>query len=162
MIKDEILEFLDMSEVDYTVVNHSPAFSIEECKKIEKLIDGRICKNLFLRTVNGEKRFLLMIDEDKKFVTGKVSKLLGSSRLCFASGEEMEEILSTKPGSLSFLSLYFDKEKAIRFAVDSDILREEYICCHPCDNTSTLKIRTSDVLNVILPKLGAEPIIIEI
>lgn len=158
----EICSCLENLGIEIECFIHSPAFTIEECKKVEELIGGKICKNLFLRTTSGSARFLLMMDGDKKFVTKDISKKLGSSRLSFANGEEMETILNTSPGSLSVTGLIFDKEKSVSLAIDKDVVAEEFICCHPCDNCATLKIKTADILEKFLPFLGVNPIFIEI
>ena len=156
-----VCSYLDNISVDYEITEHSPAATIEECIEIEEILDAEICKNLFLRTTNASAYFLLILRNDKPFVTSKISKLLGSSRLSFASGEEMETLLNTSPGSLSILSLIFDKEKKIRLAIDKDVIDDEFFCCHPCDNTATLKMKSSDIINTVLPSLGINPIIIE-
>lgn len=157
-----VCNFLRNLGVEFSVTTHESAETLEKCVEIEKLIDGRICKNLFLQTTTGSAYYLLMMDSNKKFITKEVSKAIGSSRLSFANGEKMEEMLSTSPGSLSITSLIFDTEKAVCLAIDSDVLKEEFICCHPCDCTATLKIRTSDVTDIIIPALGIEPVIINI
>lgn len=159
---NEVCTFLKELEIEFEYVTHSPAFTIEECIEIEKIIKGKICKNLFLRTSSGNSRFLLMMDGSKKFVTKDISKKLGLSRLSFASGEEMRDILNTQPGSLSITSLMFDSSKTVALAIDKDVASDEYICCHPCDNTATLKIKTKDIIEKLLPPLGIEPIYIEI
>ncbi len=148
--------------IDFDIITHEAAETLEKCAEIEKLIDGKICKNLFLQTTAGNVYYLLMMSSEKKFVTKEVSKALGSSRLSFANGEKMEQMLFTSPGSLSITSLFFDKEKKVSLAIDSDILKEEYICCHPCDCTATLRIKTSDVTDIIIPSLGITPIIIKV
>lgn len=158
----EVCYFLDNAEIEYEIFHHSPAFTLEECRKIEVDVGAEICKNLLLRTTSGDKYFLLMMKGDKKFVTKDVSKKLNSSRLSFASGEEMVSILNTQPGSLSITSLIFDKEKKITLAVDKDVYESEFICCHPSNNTATLKIRTAEMFEKFLTKLNIEAKIIEI
>lgn len=158
---EKSIAFLNSIGVEYEIFRHEAAASIEQCEEIEKIISGKICKNLLLRTTSGDKVFLLMTDGRKRFVTKEVSKKLGSSRLSFADGEMMETLLNTKPGSLSIMSLMFDKDKKVFLAADRDVFREEFICCHPCDNTATLKIRTEDVIEKIIPALGRKIIIVE-
>lgn len=157
-----VCEFLNNIGIKFEFFSHTAAFTIEECQKIENLIGGEICKNLFLQTTSGSVRYLLMIKGNKKFVTGDVSKKLGTSRLSFAGTEAMENILNTSPGSLSVTSLVFDKEKSVFLAIDSEILDNEFLCCHPSDNTATLKIKTSDLTEKMLPALNITPKIIDI
>lgn len=148
--------------IDFEIVTHSPAFTLEECQKINSLIGGRICKNLLLKTDSGKTTYLLLIRDDKRFVTKEISKKLGCSRLSFASAEYMKNLLNTEPGSLSITSLFFDKEDRVLLAIDSDVIKEDFVCCHPSDNTATLKIRTEDILEKLIPLLNKEPKIIEI
>ena len=153
---------LDNLGIKYDIVTHEPVFTLEECQKVNGIIKGTICKNLLLKTDSGKVFYLFMIKDDKRFVTKDVSKKLGCSRLSFASEQYMEEMLNTSAGSLSVTSLIFDKEKKVSLAIDSDVLKEDYICCHPSDNTATLKIKTEDVLEILLPSIGIEPQIIEV
>lgn len=158
----EVCGFLKKIGTEYDIVTHPPVFTLEECSQVNGMLNGVICKNLLLKTDSGKVVYLLMIKDDKRFVTKDVSKKLGCSRLSFASGEYMETLLNTTPGSLSITSLIFDEDKKVSLAIDSDVLKEEYICCHPSDNTATLKIKTADVLQKLIPALGIEPKIIEI
>ena len=159
---ETVCAYLKNAGVDYEMFRHEPAFTIDECKLIEEIIDGKICKNLLLTTTTGSVYYLLMMSGEKKFVTKDVSKKLGTSRLSFASAEKMRELINTEPGSLSVTGLVFDKEKTVKLAIDRSVLNEEYVCCHPSDNTATLKIKTKDLTEKLLPSLGADPVIIDI
>lgn len=162
MNKETVCRFLDEIGIEYNLTEHSPAFTIEECKEIEKIIDGEICKNLLLTNTPKSVYFLLLMKGEKVFVTKEVSKKLGTSRLSFAGAEEMKNLLCTSPGSLSITSLIFDKEKRVRLAIDSDLLKNEFLCCHPSDNSATLKIKTEDILNRFTDSIGINAQIIEI
>ena len=110
-----------------------------------------ICKNLFLRNRQKTTFYLLLMPGDKKFVTKDLSGQLGISRLSFAEPEFMEEYLNITPGSVSVLGLMNDKENRVRLLIDQAILEQEFLGCHPCINTSSLKIRTSDIIEIFLP-----------
>lgn len=160
--KSTVTDYLLKLGIDFEQYNHDAAFTIEECERIKKAKGWELCKNLLLKNSNGSQFWLLLMKSDKSFVTSQVSKKLESSRLSFASGEEMLKKLQTHPGSLSILSLIFDKEKEVRLAIDRQLLEDEYFYCHPCDNTSSLKIKTSDITEKFLPSLGIEAKITEI
>lgn len=162
MISETVINYINSLGISCKIFSHSPAFSMDECEKIALETGTRLCKNLFLKTTSGSNYYLLMMHPDKKFVTSKVSKLLCSSRLSFASGEEMTDMLRTSPGSLSIMSLIFSECPDITLAIDSDVLKDEYICCHPCDNSQTLKIKTCDILNTLIPSFNVEYKIIDI
>jgi len=74
----------------------------------------------------------------------------------------MEEYLNITPGSLSLMGLIFDKEKKVHLVIDKEVLDEENFGCHPCINTSTLLMKTSDVKEKILPALGHEYQVVEL
>ena len=157
-----ICGFLEENGISFNNVNHSPVSSIDECKSVESILGGEICKNLLLRNTPGTAYYLLSMKGDKPFVTKEVSKKLGSSRLSFVSAEEMMNLTDTAPGSLGVMSLLFDKDKKIRFALDKDLLENEFFCFHAGVNTCTVRIPTEALTNQLLPLLGIEADIIEI
>jgi len=155
-------DLLDRLNISYTRIDHEETATIEDCVKVEKLLGIQICKNLFLCTASKKDFYLLIMPGDKKFVTKDVSKQIGSSRLSFASGEYMEKYLNITPGSVSVLGLMNDKECKIKLLIDKEINESEYFGCHPCINTSSLKIKTKDILDKFLPYTGHIPLIVEL
>ena len=63
----------------------------------------------------------------------------------------MAQLLDIHPGSVSVLGLMNDHGNRVQLLIDEDLLQDEYIGCHPCVNTSSLKIRLSDILEKFLP-----------
>ena len=121
-----------------------------------------ICKNLFLCNRQETDFYLLMMPGGKKFKTKELSKQIGASRLSFAKDEYMLKYLDITPGSVSVLGLMNDKEKKVRLVVDEDVTKGEYIGCHPCINTSSIRLKTADLMEIILPDLGYEPVIVHL
>lgn len=147
-------DFLDSLGVTYERIDHEPAMTMEVCEEIDRVLGATICKNLFLCNRQQTDFYLLMMPGDKPFKTKDLSAQIGSSRLSFATAEAMEKYLDITPGSVSVLGLINDTENAVRLLIDSDILRGEYIGCHPCVNTSSLRIRTEDMMEKIVPAMG--------
>lgn len=127
---------------------------MEVCEEIDRTLGAQICKNLFLCNRQQTDFYLLMMPGDKQFKTKDLSAQIGSSRLSFASAEHMEKYLDITPGSVSVLGLMNDTERAVRLLIDRDVLASDYIGCHPCINTSSLKIRTADLTEKIIPAMG--------
>lgn len=147
-------DLLDSLHIPYQRVDHDALPTIEACHEVDRLLDIDICKNLFLCNTQKTAFYLLMMPGDKKFRTAVLSKQIGSARLSFAGAEYMEEFLDITPGSVSVLGLMNDRENRVRLLIDRDVLdNHEYIGCHPCINTSSLKIRTRDLLDTILPAI---------
>ena len=152
-----VYDLLDQLGVSYQRIDHEAAMTMEACAAIDEVLDATICKNLLLCNRQCTDFYLLMIPGDKVFKTSALSRQIGSSRLSFAAPEYMERFLDITPGSLSVLGLMNDKEKHVRLLIDEDVLQGEYIGCHPCINTSSLRLRTEDLMEKIIPAMGHEP-----
>lgn len=154
-------ELLDSLGVEYARIDHGHADTIEACHEIESSLGANICKNLFLTNRQQTEFYLLLMPGDKPFKTKLLSKQLGTARLSFASPEHMEQYLDITPGSVSVLGLMNDGGK-VHLAIDRDLLSDEFLGCHPCINTSTLRLRTKDVLEKFLPRVGHEFALVEL
>ncbi len=155
-------DFLDSIGVKYERIDHEPAMTMEVCEEIDKTLNAVICKNLFLCNRQQTAFYLLMIPGDKKFKTKDISAQINSSRLSFAGEEFMEKFLDITPGSVSVLGLMNDKEGAVRLLIDEDVLKAEYFGCHPCINTSSLRIKVSDFREKIIPALNHDPTVVKL
>lgn len=154
-IKKEIetYDFLDSLGVAYDRIDHEAAFTMEVCEEIDKVLGGRTCKNLFLCNRQKTNYYLLLMPGDKPFKTKDLSQQIGSARLSFAGEDDMGELLNLTPGSVTILGLMYDTEHRVKLLVDEEVLEDEYFGCHPCINTSSIKMKTSEVFEKILPAL---------
>ena len=158
-----VYDFLDSLGIAYKRVDHEAAMTMEACEEIDRtLSEGvekgvAICKNLFLCNRQATDFYLLLIPGDKPFKTKYLSAQIGSSRLSFAKPEYMEQYLDITPGSVSVMGLMNDKENKVRLLIDEDVLQDEYFACHPCINTSSLRFKTSDLMEKVIPAMGHEP-----
>ena len=149
-----VYDFLDSLGIPYARVDHDPAENMEVCREIDLTLGSVICKNLFLCNRKKTKLFLLMMPGDKVFKTKELTGQLGEGRLSFADPSEMLRCLDTEPGAVSVMGLMNDREGAVSLLVDEDVLKGETIGCHPCVNTSSLRMKTSDIFGVFLPATG--------
>ncbi|MBR3863047.1 MAG: prolyl-tRNA synthetase associated domain-containing protein [Clostridia bacterium] len=155
-------DFLDALGLSYRRVDHAPAMTMAVCEEIDRALEATICKNLFLSNRQGTDFYLLMMPGDKPFKTKDLSAQLGTARLSFGAPEKMEELLHTAPGSASVLGLMHDKENRVQLVIDREVLEGEFVGCHPLVNTASLRLRTSDLKDVILPAVGHTPIVVEL
>lgn len=160
--EERVYDLLDQLNIDYQRIDHEEANTMEVCLEIEKSLKSTICKNLFLVNSNKSQYYLLMLKENKKFKTKVISKQINSSRLSFGSDEKMLEYLDITPGSVSLLGLMNDHDFKVQLLMDKDLLQDEYLGCHPCINTSSLRIKMKDVFEKIIPSLHHEPIFVEV
>lgn len=145
-----VYDLLDKLRIGYDRVDHEAAMTMEVCHDIDEVLGATICKNLFLCNRQKTNFYLLMICGDKTFHTKEISSQIGSARLSFADASFMEKYLDITPGSVSVMGLMNDTDNHVRLLVDEDVLKGEYLGCHPCINTSSLKLRTKDVFGPFL------------
>ncbi len=154
--EEAIYDKLEELKIPFERVDHDHADTMEACLMIESVLGGKICKNLFLCNRQKTAFYLLMMPGDKKFKTKELSSQINSARLSFAGAEDMLKYLDIEPGAVSIMGLMNDREHAVKLLIDEDVLQGEYVGCHPCVCTSSLKIRTQDVLEKFLPAVGHE------
>lgn len=150
-------DFLDTLGISFQRIDHEPAVTMEACAAVDLALQATICKNLLLCNRQCTDFYLLMMPGNKPFKTKELSHQIGSSRLSFASPEYMEEFLDITPGSLSVLGLMNDKDHRVQLLMDEDVLKGEYIGMHPCINTSSLRMLTKDLMEVVIPATGHTP-----
>ena len=155
-------DLLERLDIPFQRMDHSPAGSIEDCVQLEPYIHVKATKNLFLRNRARTSWYLLMMPGDKPFHTRDLIGQMGIQRLSFGEEDMLEKMLNLTPGSVSIMGLMYDTQKQVRLLIDREIVQNDFIRCHPCINTSTLKIRTEDVVDKLLPFIGHYPMIVEL
>ena len=155
-------DLLDKLDIVYWRIDHEPANTMEACAAIDKTLEATICKNLLLCNRQETVFYLLMIPGNKVFKTSELSKKIGSSRLSFAKPEYMERFLDITPGSVSILGLMNDKENHVNLLIDEDVLKGEFVGMHPCINTSSLRIKTADLMEKVIPAMGHAPTLVQL
>ncbi len=155
-------DFLDKLGISYQTVCHNAAFTMEECEAIEGELGAPICKNLFLCNRQQTQFYLLMLPGDKIFKTKYLSSQLGCARLSFADEAHMVEMLGIHPGAVSPMGLIHESERKVLLVLDKDLMDLEYIGCHPCVNTATVRLSLADLVNSIVPATGHEYQVVEL
>lgn len=155
-------DFLHCLGVEYERVSHEHIATIEGCEEINEILGINICKNLFLYNSNKTEFYLVIMRGEKSFKTKLLSPQLNCSRLSFAPADLMVKYINCEPGSASLLGLIFDENIKVHLVIDKDLLDDEYFGCHPCDNSSSLKIRTSDILEKVIPATNHTPTFVTI
>lgn len=157
-----VYDLLDSLFIPYERVDHGVAMTIEDCQGVDQLLGIDICKNLFLTNSQKTKFYLLLMPGKKRFVTKEFCKQIESPRLSFGSPEYMEEFLDITPGSVSIMGLMNDTENRVQLVIDKEVYEEESFGCHPCMNTTSLKMKASDVWEKFLPAVHHEPMFVDL
>lgn len=157
-----VYDLLDRLEVKYDRIDHEALETMEACEGVDKLFGVHMCKNLFLCNSQRTRFYLLLMPGAKKFITRLVSKQIGSARLSFAEKEYMEKFLDITPGSVSVMGLMNDKNNNVQLLIDKELMDEEFIACHPCINTSSIKLKMEDLLGKFLPYTRHDYIVVDL
>lgn len=140
---------LDELNIEYEMIQHSAAFTIEDLETLEIKNKGDIVKNLFLRDANGKRHFLVVVENTKKVDLKKLRRQLECTALSFASEERLEKCLQLTKGSVSPLGIINDANCAVEVVFDKDLVAKEKIGVHPNDNTATVMLSFEDLKKVI-------------
>ena len=160
--ENDCYDLLEQLDIPFQRMDHSPAQSIEDCVQLEEILGVKATKNHFLRNRARTLWYLLMMPGDKPFHTRDLIGQMGIQRLSFGEEDKLLEMLNLTPGSVSIMGLMYDRKKQVKLLIDREIVQQEYMRCHPCINTSTLRMRTEDVMKRLLPFLGHYPMIVEL
>ncbi|MBP3378888.1 MAG: prolyl-tRNA synthetase associated domain-containing protein [Clostridia bacterium] len=158
----KVYDLLDSLGIKYAHADHEPAMTMEDCKAVDDMLDVVMCKNLFLCNRQKTSFYLLLIPGDKPFRTKEFSAALGISRVSFAEADAMEKHLGVLPGAVTVMGLMNDTEGEVQLVIDKDVISAEYIGCHPCVNTSSIKVSTTDIIEKFLPHVKHRPIYVEL
>lgn len=154
-------DLLDRLGVLYTRVDHAPTPSIEACQEVEALLGIEICKNFLLCNRQKTNFYLLMMPGPRP-LKQRICPHRSVPHGCPLQTRYMQEFLDISPGSVSVLGLMNDKENRVQLLIDRDVISKLFIGCHPCVNTSSLKIAIDDLLNKILPSICHEPMFVSL
>lgn len=157
-----VYALLERLGIPFERTDHREANTMEACQAVDKALDAVICKNLFLCNQQRTRFYLLMLPGGKKFKTKDLSKQINSSRLSFAEAVHMERLLHISPGSVSVMGLMNDTENQVQLLMDKEILKGERLGCHPCVNTSSIRLALTDLLEKFLPAVHHAPVFVEL
>jgi len=157
-----VYDLLDRLGIPYERTDHAPVDTMEACNEIDAVLGTLICKSLFLCSRQKTDFYLLMMPGDKPFKTKDLTHQIGCSRLSFADASYMEEFLHIRPGAVSIMGLMNDKENRVKLLIDRPVIEQETLGCHPCVSTSSLKLKTADVLDIYLPAVHHDPVIVDL
>ena len=147
-------DFLDSLGIEYYRVDHEHLDTMEQCEAVDVALETVLCKNLFLCNRQHTAFYLLMMPGAKPFRTKELSGQINTSRLSFAEPEYLLKYLDIIPGSVSIMGLINDKDCEVQLLIDKDVIKPDHIGCHPCVNTSSLKISVKDLVDKFLTKTG--------
>ncbi|HOA33983.1 MAG: prolyl-tRNA synthetase associated domain-containing protein [Clostridiales bacterium] len=155
----KVLKELD---IPFERVDTEEAITMEDCLNINRALNVKVVKTLFLCNRQQTAFYLFITEGDKPFVTKDFSKALGISRVSFAPAELLYEMLGTKVGATTVFSMLLDRENKVQVVIDKDVLKEEWYGCTDGTTTCYMRVKTERILNDFLPYTKHEPKFIEV
>ena len=150
--EEAVYDILEQLEIPFERLDWEP--EDEGSENVYEALGIMRLKNLLLCNAQKTNFYLLVMPASVPFKSNVLSKQLGTPRFSFAPEENLREFLHVKPGSASILGLHNDMERKVNLCIDERVLEQEFYGCHPCVNTTSLKIKTDDILNKFLAHTG--------
>lgn len=151
VLQETIYKTLSYLNIPFTRVENTPAITMEDCVDINKVLDVNIVKTLLLCNRQKTDFYLFVTLANKKFSTKKFSEELNISRFSFAEDKFLDLLLGSVIGATTIFSVLIDKENKVNVVIDKDVLNEEYYGCTDGTTTGYIRIKTEDVIKIILP-----------
>ncbi|MDO5532925.1 prolyl-tRNA synthetase associated domain-containing protein [Sutterella sp.] len=148
MTKEETYAYLNARGIEYEITNHPAVFNMAEVSHIDLPYPEANAKNLFVR--DSARNFFLITVQGEKRVDLKLFRAKhGTKRLSFTTADELLSILGLTAGSVSPLGILKDEERKVHCFIDKDLVDLGRIGMHPNDNTATVWLRTSDLIDIL-------------
>lgn len=147
--REQVDEVLKELNIPYQVIEHEAVYTIEEMEKAGITEKAVIPKNVFVRDARGKRHLLIVLRNDKQVDMASLSEKLRTTRLSFASEERLNKYLGLIPGAVSPLGIINDKHADVEVVMDRDLIGEEHLGVHPCENTATYVMAYRDIEHII-------------
>ncbi len=148
--RDSVLRKLDEMGVVYEMIEHEPAFTVEDMDRIGFEERITICKNLFVRDQKKKAtHWLVVVHKEKRADLDSLAEQLNTKHLSFASAERLKKHLGLSPGEVTPLGVINDVERKVIVVFDNDLVGREYLGVHPGDNSATLILSFEDILRFV-------------
>ena len=149
MNKQEVYDFLTSRGIEYEVTGHGAVFNMEEMSHVELPHQEADAKNLFVRDDKKRNYYLITVRGDKRVDLKKFREEHSTRQLSFASENDLMSLLDLIPGAVTPLGILNDSEKKVKLFLDEELLKCGLIGVHPNDNTATVWLKTTELIDII-------------
>lgn len=150
-LQKTVYETLSKLGISFQRVDTDEAITMEDCVLINRKLDMKMVKTLFVCNRQQTEFYIFVTCGDKPFRSKDFSHALGISRVSFAPVELMRSMLHTEVGAATVFSTLVDTSGKVKVVFDNDVLTEEYYGCSDGTTTSYLKLRMADLVKKVIP-----------
>ena len=147
--KAATLGVLDRAGIAYELYEHEAVLTVEEARAARIPHPELACKNLFLRDDKHRAHYLVVMPDTKRRDLKEIQAAIGSRRLSFASTDDLQRLLGLAPGAVTPLGALNDCTHRVEVVLDAEVARNGQLLAHPCDNTATVVLATSDLIHLL-------------
>jgi Ala-tRNA(Pro) deacylase len=159
--REDLMRVLAGLGISVNTVEHPPLFTVEQSRALRGEIPGAHTKNLFLKDKRGA-LFLVTTSEEAIIDLKHIHHRIGASgRVSFGNPTLLMDTLGVPPGAVTPFGVINDTEARVTVVLDSVLVTDQTINCHPLENTATTSIATTDLL-AFLRAMGHEPRIVSL
>ena len=152
---DDLFAFLTGLGIAHATVTHAPLFTVEQSQALRGTIPGGHTKNLFLKDKK-DQVYLVVAPEDARVDLKVLHRKLGTGRFSFGSADLLRALLGVEPGAVTPFGVINDKDKRVSVVIDTGLMENAVINCHPLVNTMTTSIARDDLVKFLIAT-GHEP-----
>lgn len=161
-LQEKVYQTLSHLQIPYERVDTDEVITMEDCIAVNKKLNMKMVKTLFLCNRQQTEFYLFITCGDKPFRSKNFSAALEISRVSFAPAELMETMLGTKIGAATVFSSLLDTDNRVRIVFDKEVLAEEYYGCSDGTTTGYMKLKTKDIFHKFLDYTKHTPSVIDV
>ena len=152
-----ILQFLTYKSLNELQISYECIEMQEPVKEndrpfIRQQLDAPLAKTLFLKSGVPEEYYLYLMDEGSFFDQKRFREALRIPEVSPASEEEARKFLDTGKDHATIFSILLDSASGVRVVLDGDLTEREDLVFGDGSDTGFIRIRTSDLLERLLPR----------
>jgi Ala-tRNA(Pro) deacylase len=144
----KVLDLLSENRIDHRVMEHRAVYTVEDMAELEMPDFDAVAKNLFVRDDKKRNYYLVVVPHEKRVELKSFSEKIGSTRLSFASENDLNAILGLEKGSVTPFGILNDADRRVQVILDK-AFEGKRICVHPNENTASVWLDTSDLVAII-------------
>ena len=156
-LQQKTYETLNTLGIAYERVDCAETITMEDCAAVDERLQMQTVKTLFLSNRQQTEFYLFVTPGDKRFVCRDFAAALGVSRPSFAPAELMLAMIGTEIGAATVFGTLLESARGVRVIIDRDVLSDPFFGCTDGTTTCYMKLRTTNVLDRLLPYAGHTP-----
>jgi Ala-tRNA(Pro) deacylase len=159
--REDLFDFLDGLGIKHSTKDHAPVFTVAESVSLRDAIPGSHTKNLFVKDKK-DNFFLLTVEEHAAVDLKTVHTLIGAaSKVSFGKPEKLMEYLGVIPGAVTAFGAINDTGNNVTFVLDTELMGDDIINCHPLSNDATTSIGRDDLIR-FMEATGHKPLVLKV